>query len=44
MNACSTDTALRDINALIACGVLVRGPSGGRSTEYRLVNEVIGNG
>jgi len=38
MNACSTDTALRDINALIACGVLVRGPSGGRSTEYRLVN------
>ncbi len=39
MNACSTDTALRDINALITCGVLVRGPSGGRSTAYCLATE-----
>jgi Fic family protein len=39
MNACSADTALRDITALIAGGILARGPSGGRSTAYRLAIE-----
>ena len=34
---CSHDTALRDINELIAHGVLRRGPAGGRSTSYDLV-------
>ena len=33
---CSKDTALRDIQALLANGVLVRNPGGGRSTSYRL--------
>lgn len=33
---CSSDTALRDIMALVALGVLQRGPSGGRSTSYVL--------
>ncbi|MCD0504287.1 Fic family protein [Bordetella petrii] len=33
---CSADTALRDINELIARGVLVRSMSGGRSTSYEL--------
>lgn len=31
---CSADTALRDINDLIAKGVLVKSDSGGRSTSY----------
>ena len=31
---CSPDTALRDINALIALGVLRKTPGGGRSTAY----------
>lgn len=35
---CSQDTALRDIQALVEFGVLVRNPSGGRSTSYRLVD------
>ena len=30
---CSTDTALRDINQLVATGLLVKNPSGGRSTS-----------
>ena len=34
---CSPDTALRDIVALIDRGILVRSPSGGRSTSYDLV-------
>lgn len=34
---CSTDTALRDIRELLAWGVLVQNPGGGRSTSYRLV-------
>ena len=33
---CSTDTALRDIHDLLARGVIVRNPGGGRSTSYRL--------
>lgn len=33
---CSTDTALRDIRELVARGVLVQNPAGGRSTSYRL--------
>ena len=35
---CSTDTALRDIRELLEHGVLVRNPSGGRSTSYRLAD------
>ncbi len=34
---CSPDTALRDINALIALGVLRKAPGGGRSAAYALV-------
>jgi Fic family protein len=33
---CSHDTALRDIQALLARGVLVQDPGGGRSTSYSL--------
>jgi Fic family protein len=33
---CSPDTALRDIEALIAQDILVRDPAGGRSTSYSL--------
>lgn len=33
---CSTDTALRDIQALVDRRVLVQNPAGGRSTSYRL--------
>ncbi len=32
----SPDTALRDINDLVARGILVRDPAGGRSTSYSL--------
>jgi Fic family protein len=35
---CSHDTALRDIAALVDCGILVRNPEGGRSTSYALGN------
>jgi Fic family protein len=34
---CSQDTALRDIDGLIALGILAKDPSGGRSTSYSLV-------
>ena len=34
---CSTDTALRDIRALLDAGLLIQNPGGGRSTSYRLV-------
>lgn len=37
MAKCSSDTALRDIRALVAWGVLVQNPAKGRSTSYRLV-------
>jgi len=33
---CSADTALRDIRELLAHGILVANPGGGRSTSYRL--------
>jgi Fic family protein len=33
---CSADTALRDINDLLACGVLRKADAGGRSTSYAL--------
>ncbi len=33
---CSADTALRDINELVAHGILVRDEAGGRSTSYSL--------
>jgi Fic family protein len=33
---CSQDTALRDIDALLQCGVLVKEAAGGRSTSYVL--------
>lgn len=33
---CSPDTALRDINELLALGVLAKSASGGRSTSYEL--------
>jgi Fic family protein len=33
---CSPDTALRDIDALVRHGILVRDPAGGRSTSYSL--------
>jgi Fic family protein len=33
---CSPDTALRDINELVALGVLTKTPEGGRSTAYEL--------
>lgn len=33
---CSQDTALRDILALVECGVLVKDSAGGRSTSYSL--------
>lgn len=34
---CSHDTALRDIQDLMARGILIRNPGGGRSTSYSLV-------
>jgi len=36
---CSADTALRDINNLLARGVLRKLDSGGRSTGYLLVKQ-----
>ena len=38
INKCSHDTALRDIEALIAHGVLLRSTKGGRSTSYELAD------
>lgn len=35
---CSPDTALRDINELIALGVLRKAPAGGRSTSYDIAD------
>jgi len=37
LTKCSQDTALRDIQALIVLGILVKEPSGGRSTSYTLL-------
>jgi len=36
LTGCSHDTALRDLASLVECGVLVRSPTGGRSTSYSL--------
>ena len=36
MAHCSPDTALRDINQLVALGILQKMPGGGRSTGYEL--------
>jgi Fic family protein len=33
---CSADTSLRDINDLLARGVLLKSDAGGRSTSYKL--------
>ena len=35
---CSPDTALRDINEMVALGVLVKSEAGGRSTAYELAS------
>jgi Fic family protein len=35
---CSSDTALRDIRDLLARGVLLRNPGGGRSVSYRIAD------
>jgi len=37
---CSTDTALRDIQVLKASGVFIQNLSGGRSTSYRLTDDI----
>jgi Fic family protein len=37
---CSNDTALRDIQELKARGIFIQNPSGGRSTSYRLADNV----
>ena len=37
INKCSPDTALRDLQDLVAKGILARTESGGRSTGYDLV-------
>jgi Fic family protein len=37
LTACSNDTALRDIQALVAQGVLAQNEGGGRSASYRLI-------
>ena len=38
MTHCSNDTALRDIQNLVAHGIMKKTPSGGRSTSYQLIN------
>lgn len=35
---CSTDTALRDIQDLVARGIFIKNPASGRSTSYRLAS------
>lgn len=39
LSKCSQDTALRDILDLVARGILVKDPAGGRSTSYSLAND-----
>lgn len=39
---CSTDTALRDILKLKSRGIFIQNPGGGRSTSYRLPDNVSG--
>ena len=38
LTKCSTDTALRDIRALLDHGLMIKNPGGGRSTSYRLAS------
>jgi len=38
LTKCSQDTALRDIDDLIAKGILTREAAGGRSTSYSLAS------
>ena len=38
ISKCSQDTALRDIQDLIEKGILKKSKSGGRSTNYELIN------
>jgi Fic family protein len=37
---CSQDTASRDIEDLVNCGIMIKNPAGGRSTSYSLTAEV----
>ena len=37
ISKCSHDTALRDIQELIGCGMLMKESAGGRSTSYRIL-------
>ncbi|MDO8825960.1 hypothetical protein [Methylophaga sp.] len=37
---CSNDTALRDIQDLVTRGIFVQNAGGGRSTSYRLTDQV----
>ena len=41
MAKCSKDTALRDIQGLKARGILIQNPARGRSTSYRLLDELL---
>jgi len=41
---CSQDTAQRDINDLIARGILEKEAAGGRSTSYRMIHRDLRNG
>lgn len=41
MTKCSNDTALRDIQELKERAILILNPGGGRSTSYRLTDEVV---
>ena len=41
MAKCSNDTALRDIQVLKNRGVFIQNPGGGRSTSYRLPDQVV---
>lgn len=40
LTRCSPDTALRDIRELVAAGLLAQNPSRGRSTSYRLAEDL----
>ena len=44
MTGCSRDTAIRDINDLLARGILARSEAGGRSTRYAPAEGRDGNG
>lgn len=37
---CSNDTALRDIQDLVTRSIFIQNTGGGRSTSYRLTNQV----